>query len=368
MKLPNTRVSNGSIQFRKTYQGQQVVRSWPEREIVQATKDIYDLLAQMAKGEKLVLEIEHRMTVDEACATFEELHAPSLKTRPDCAPSEQPAYNLKCRLNVIKAAWPGRFFDSITPLEVRDFLNRFDTVGTRMKYLGTLTKMFNSFVEWNEDGELKVPVKLPKHNPAKRWRGKMETKDKTELPRNRVLTEQEWNALKQHMTDRCRQVCEVWLFQFLNMADIKQIHRMTVKGQLIEGVREKSGMRYQVPMLDGRPEKYDTTNFEREFHAALVAAKMDYPKDHAMHLTPRDLRRTGATWYYRKAKDNGALEKLRRMLGHSKISTTIRYLGLDDSDMAEAAQVMQDIRKNLAKDLANFPKSDEDLNQIRVVK
>lgn len=62
----------------------------------------------------------------------------------------------------------------------------------------------------------------------------------------------------------------------------------------------------------------DFTNFQREFKAAQVAAGMEFPK----------------------TKD---LVGISKMLGHAKISTTIRYLNIDETDKIRIAQVVDEI-------------------------
>ncbi len=92
--------------------------------------------------------------------------------------------------------------------------------------------------------------------------------------------------------------------------------------------------------MSNQPTSYDFTNFKREFKAALVAAGMDYPVEHPLHFTVRDLRRTGATWAYHKTKD---LRSIQKMLGHTKMSTTERYLNVSEENLHRIAQVVDEI-------------------------
>jgi len=95
-----------------------------------------------------------------------------------------------------------------------------------------------------------------------------------------------------------------------------------------------------VPVLANQPTSYDFTNFKRDFKGALVAAGMDFPVSHPRHFTVRDFRRTGATWAYHKTKD---LRSIQRLLGHSKLSTTERYLNVSDENLQGIAQVVDEI-------------------------
>lgn len=350
---PNTRVlSNGCLQFRKQYKGQRVVKTWPLRSKEQAIREVYDLLRKMSRNEDLLLELEHRMTVDEACDTYLQLHGPSLKKHSDGPRSKQPVYNLECSLAVIKKAWSGKFWDSLNYLDMRDFLTQFKTVATRMRYLTLLAHIFKSFGKWNRSATiLKNKVKLPNGNPASEWRSEMKASEKRELPLQRVLSIEEWSKFKVHLSDRSREICEIALRRFLRMSDIKQISKASIRGEVIEGLQAKTGEPFKVPTLGTQPLSYDFTNFRREFHNAQVNAGMDYPKTHLLHFTVRDLRRTGATWAYRKTKD---LVGISKMLGHTQITTTIRYLNIDDTDRANIARVMDEITTDtieLAKNL-----------------
>jgi len=339
---PNTRIKDGFIDFRKQYNGEPIARSWPVREKKKAFAEIYDLLQKISRNDDLVIQAEHRMTVEEAFETYLTLHGPSLKGGISEATRSQ--YRLlRCQLDQVKKAWGGKFLDTITKYDVRDFLSRYQSVGTVMKYLGILTTVFKKFEEWNEDGNiLKVRVKLPKHNPATKWRKDMRSHQKKELPRTRVLSPAEWAQFKPHLTDRARNICEIALRRFLRLSDIRQISYLSIRGDIIEGLQSKTGERFSIPTLDYQPTRYDFTNFKREFKRAQVAAQMDFPSSHPLHFTVRDLRRTGATWAYKKTKD---LVSISKMLGHTKITTTIRYLNIDDTDRASVAQAVDELAK-----------------------
>jgi integrase len=338
---PNTRIhASGHVEFRKQYKGNQVIRTWPIELKEKAFREIYDLLLRMSKNDDLIVETEHRMSIEEACDTYLQLHGPSLKGGVSMK-CNAPYYNLSCRLNVIKEAWSGRFYDTVTTHDVRDLLKRFKTPSTALKYLGTLTHMYRSYTSWNEEENvLKAKVKLSAVNPAIRWRAQMKSSQKKELPRTRVLSPHEWNQFKIHMKPRTREICEIALKRFLRLADIRQISQMMIKGEIIEGLQQKTGEKFTIPVLAQQPTSYDFTNFDREFRTAQVQAGMDFPVEHPVHFTVRDLRRTGATWAYQKTKD---LVGISKMLGHTKISTTIRYLNIDEADKHRIAQVVDEM-------------------------
>lgn len=337
MLPPNTRLKNGYIEFRKSYNGQSICRTWPAQHKVRALQEIYAILHKISRKEELTDQSEHRMSIDEAWATYLKVRGPSIKG--GISESRTSQYQrLICQMNKVKIAWSGRLFDTITKYDVRDFLAQYPNIGTQMKYLGILTTIFKSFAQWNDEGDiLSVKVKTPKYNPATKWRNEMKAHHKLELPRTRVLTHSEWNRFKVHLSTRTRLICEIALHRFLRLSDIRNISRSSINGQMIEGLQSKTGGRFTIPIMDDQPTHYDFTNFKREFKKAQVAANLEFPKSHPLHFTARDLRRTGATWAYRKTNNLVAISKL---LGHTKITTTIRYLNIDNADMLSVTQAL----------------------------
>jgi integrase len=261
-------------------------------------------------------------------------HGPSIKggvsTRADSA-----YYGFDVRMRVIKRFFTGRQSDEVSSLDVRDFLATFKTIGTRMRYLGSLGKIFAQVREWNQEGNvLPFKIKIPSANPAKTWRGKMKPGEKHEEPDTRVLSRKEWGDFKRHLRPRSLLICEVALRRFLRLADIKQISNENFRGKYIRGRQQKTGDVYAVPSIEGHPAVYDFTNFERDFKRAQRLSGMDWPTGHPLHFTPRTLRRTGATWAYQKTKDIYSISK---MLGHKNIKTTERYLGISHADLGAVA-------------------------------
>jgi len=75
-----------------------------------------------------------------------------------------------------------------------------------------------------------------------------------------------------------------------------------------------------------------------DFKKAQVASEMDWPADDKRHFSPKDLRRTGATWAWRAHPED--LLKISAMLGHKKLSTTQRYLRIRLVDVQSVADTM----------------------------
>lgn len=274
--------------------------------------------------------------IDEMCALLIKHHGPSLKGGiSDHWKSS--FYIWRTRVGIINRTWSGKLSSDVNAHHVRDLLAKYKTVGTRMKYLRIISHMFSAFAEWNEQGILTRKVLLPAQNPGKLWRTKMKPSEKRELPDTRVLSESEWLNFSQFLSRRAFHICDIALRRFLRRSDIQNICAETLANGTLEGIQEKTGDRYSIPALSNQPVKYDFTNFEKEFHQAQVDAEMNHPVGHPLHFSLRTLRRTGATWAYRKTKD---LVSISAMLGHRDIATTIRYLSITHADKALIAAAM----------------------------
>lgn len=288
-------------------------------------------------GDQTITAGGREITMTQFCDLYHEHHGPSLKGGVS-KHWRSPFKTLGYMLGVVKRSKLGaKIVSTVNRFDVRDFLSQFETIGTRMRYLAILIHMFNSADEWNEEKIVNPPISLPAQNPAKKWRSKMKSADKRCQIDKRVLSHEEWAKFKPHLTKRALAISEVTLRRFLRLADIKQISHLKIKDGMIEGLQEKTGEPFSVPILESHPSHYDFTNFRKEFHAAQVAVGMDYPKGHPLYFTPRTLRRTGATWAWLKTRD---LVGISKMLGHSRIETTIRYLNIDKKDLTAIAQAV----------------------------
>lgn len=301
------------------------------REIANARLTEYDKGQAASNGNAILAA--RRVTIEEACDLFFKHHSPGL--------TASSARDLGYRLKRIQRIWEGIWLDDITKYHVRDLLAQYRSVGDRLKYLRALTTLFNRFEEWNEDGKvLGFTVKIPLKNPATKWRKEMKPSQKKEHPRERVLTLEEWQKFRPHLTKRAMAICDLALRRFLRTTDIRRITHLSIEGDQIRGLQKKTGEPFLVPTLSKQPKKYDFTNFREEFLLAQIAADMNYPVDHPLHFNVRDLRRTGATWAYKKTKD---LVGISKMLGHTNIKTTIRYLHIDEVNRRAIADAIDEI-------------------------
>lgn len=302
-----------------------------------AVADVGEFLKAKDEGREVTVG-PRRLPIEEMCDVFLALYGPDCKG--GISDYHSSAYHgLALRLGQIKSFWEGKYADEIRSLNVRQYLAQFKTVGTRMRYLGVIGCMFRRYEEWNEDGipEINGPALLPKKNPATQRRKEMKPHEKLELPDTRVLTKEEWVKLWQHLSVRARAICEIALQRFLRLSDIRKISHLSISNGQIKGVQQKTGGEFSIPVIQSHGTKYDFTNFHAEFTNAQELAGLNYPSGHPLHFSVKDLRRTGATWYYNKTKD---LRRVQKMLGHKKLSTTERYLHISDVDLAEAAVTM----------------------------
>jgi integrase len=165
----------------------------------------------------------------------------------------------------------------------------------------------------------------------------MKASEKEEIPDDRVLSVDEWHQFAPHLTARAREICQVALGRFLRLSDIKKITKLAIAEGSIKGVQGKTGFAFKIPTIANQPQRYDFTNFRRDFKRAQITAGMNKPANHPLHFSPKDLRRTGATWAYRETRD---LAGISRMLGHRSERTTRRYLHITDVDISAITTVI----------------------------
>jgi len=300
--------------------------------------DITEFIKAKAEGRDPAQHLR-RIPIEAFADFYLMKHGPSLKGGVQNS-SRSNYYGRKKWVEGVKRFWNGKYADEITKLDVRDYLAQWANVGTIMRNLGTMTNMFRVMAEYNEEGIINPPIKLPPYNPGTKWRKEMKSSDKREVADDRVLSRDEWLQFSQHLKPRTFAICDIALRRFFRVSEIREFAKAKTSQGWIRGRQAKTGEQYSVPHMEGQLAKYDFTNFRREFKAAQIRAGMDHPSGHPMHFSIKDLRRTGATWAYRETKD---LVSISAMLGHKKIQTTIRYLKIDDTDKIRIAKVVDRI-------------------------
>ena len=238
--------------------------------------------------------------------------------------------------------WADMWVDEINHYHVRDLLAPYDSPGTKLRWIGSCGAMFKGAEEWNRLGNV-IPfkIRLPSYNPFKEWRGMMKSSEKDEQPDMRVLEPEEWYHFREFLPAKTRAICELALMRFMSLADIRAYaNKGHGEGDLMRERRQKSGELYVVPFLIGSPQRYDFTDFVGSFRRAQVKSGMDHPVGHPKHFSPKTLRKSGATWAWRETRD---LVTISQMLGHKKITTTQRYLGIKEGDIRTVAAAVDRI-------------------------
>lgn len=342
MKLPpNTAIVDGYIKFRKQYKGQSISRCYPVAREKQAVEEIYQILGKINRNEELFELEEHRITMSQAADLFWDLHA---SKKPEC--DGFPIY-----LARIKQHFGVTWYDTVTHEEVEVFLNwlrttpfsqvrhkntppRIMAVGSVNLHHKCLISIFNSIPRWVELKKI-ARVKLPvQRNPA----SLIEKESETECTRTRVLSQEELERLLSVATPRAARIIQMAVFTLLRYNDLKEAKLETKDPQnALRGVQGKTSKGYTISTNGYSMEALDFTNFHREFFSAIKKANIK-------NFQFRDLRRTGATYLFRKTNDLGMVQQ---RLGHASPAMTQKYLGILDGDNIRASAILGDILSTL---------------------
>jgi integrase len=336
---PNTRIKYGYVEFRKLYKGRMICQTWPEIKEKQAFEEIYKILAKINRNEELFELEEHRITMIQAADIFWERHA---SKKPNC--DGFPIY-----LARIRQHFGTMFYDQVTDEEVQEFLTWLKTTEfvhpsykktpTRVLAAGSinlhhkcLIHIFNAIPKWAELGKI-AKVTLPKQrNPASLISQMSESK----YVRTRALSLEELERLLGAATPRAATIIRNAIFTLLRKGDLKEAN-VVLFSNSVRGETQKTKRYYEIAKGGYQIEPMDFTNFDREFERAVKVAKLN-------DFQFRDLRRTGATWLFRKTNDLGMVQ-LR--LGHTTPNQTKKYLGILDSDNVKASEVLGSLLASL---------------------
>lgn len=291
---------------------------------------------QIANGRFGIPEKQNRIDVNQACDIYWELyarHRPSRKS-------------YRTSLRHIRDAWGSRYFDEITYEDVEKYRNEAERIrcATTVNREHTIiTHMPRIFRRWMATRTIE-PVKLP-DNP-----GSLVSKaPEGEHRRTRVLSIEEYERLQKNAIESVRLICEMAVMTLLRKRDLELLTRDNYNSttRTLSGIQTKTvvpgrckGHRYCIPVEDQEIERrimasdgrlLDFTNFRRRFAEAVKASNL---KDFVF----KDLRRTGATWLYKKGVD---LKTISLLLGRASTQMTEAYLGIVDGHTREAARLLQ---------------------------
>jgi integrase len=244
-------------------------------------------------------------------------------------------------VRLIKEAWSGRYADAMTGDDMRDYREGRRKQGVAESTINreqtAIITMFNKLAEWRRAGQIPRSILLPDGNPG---RG-VKKVNEDRFIRERLLTDEEYKNLWACADPRTRRIILAEMNLPLRFEDLKQLSKKSVNYKLrrFKGVQAKTGKEYSLPinevmwdLIRTAPGDHllDFTGFGSRWKRTLKRAGLK-------GLQFRDLRRTAATALH----DGG--EKLRTisaMLGHSAVSTTIRYLGLKEENLTQAGQLL----------------------------
>jgi len=308
---------------------------------------------QIANGQFNVPDQQMRITVNQACDVYWQLHAQGKPSRA----------GFRTSLNHIRDAWGERYFDEVTYEDVEQYrqaAERERAPSTVNREHTIITHMPRIFRRWIATGQIS-PVKLP-DNP-----GSLVSKaPETEHRRTRVLSMEEYERLQAHASPSLRLICEMAVTTLLRKRDLELLTRENYNPitRTLSGIQTKTvvpgrskGRPYCIPIENPELEKrimategclLDFTNFRKEFEAVVKAANLK-------GFVFKDLRRTGATWLHKKGMD---LKTISLLLGHASTQMTETYLGIVDGHTREAARLLQNTFRGVVNSVvkpADFP-------------
>lgn len=242
---------------------------------------------------------------------------------------------------LIKDAWCGRYADTMTGDDMRDYRDHRQKQGVAGSTINreqtAIITMFNKLVEWRRVGQIPRNILLPDANPG---RG-VKKVNEDRFIRERLLTDEEYKNLWACADHRTRRIILAEMNLPLRLEDLKQLSKKNINYKLgkFKGVQAKTGKEYSLPinevmwdLIKTAPADHilDFTGFERRWQRVVKRAGLK-------GLQFRDLRRTAATALHDGGK---TLKTISAMLGHGAVTTTIRYLGLKDENLKEAGDLL----------------------------
>lgn len=275
-----------------------------------------------------------RLLVEDVADLFFKLHG-------EKRPSTKGIGQFVRYVRLIKEAWRGRYVDSMTGDDMRDYRERRRKEGVSESTVNreqtAIITMFNKLVDWRRNGQIPKSVLLPDGNPGRGVRKISEDR----FIRGRLLSDEEYKNLWACADQRTRRIILAEMSLPLRLEDLKRLSKKDINHKLsqFKGVQAKTGKEYALPINEvlwkliataQGDQILDFTGFETRWKRVIKRAGLK-------GLQFRDLRRTAATTLH----DSG--EKLRTisaMLGHSSVATTIRYLALKDENLKQAGNIL----------------------------
>lgn len=288
-----------------------------------------------------IAETADRITLETACEIFWEKHASKVAT----------AYRQRLYLNQLKAMFPSRYLDTFTREDTETLRANLKAENPNIKEstinrLHTVfTAVFSAMQNWPKEKRMPKPVKLPPLNPG----SAVKKADELQYVRERIVSPEELKRFIACATPRLRNICVMAVNTLLSAKDLRALSiskNVNYDTCIISGVRSKtsqsSGEKFRHPFTpaivdiinQAKGDKIlDFTNYRKEWESALA-------KSGVARFTIMDLRKTGATMLHRAGKK---LKTISKMLSHRSITTTQRYLIVDEEDIKDAATSLSEL-------------------------
>lgn len=299
-----------------------------------AIAKLYQMRDQQRLGTLGIERPSEQMTIEDACDLYHKLHGANRE-------SKKGIKQFVRNLGYIKMAWAGRYVDTITYLDVKDYRKERLKHGVKESTINrehtVMTSLFNKLKNWRKIGQIPKHVKLPEENPG----SLVEKADELQFVRSRLLSQEEFEMLWRCADQRMRRIIRAEMNAPLRLEDLKQLtkEKINAKANEFRGVQTKTGINYYVPITEPmwelirtapRSEILDFSGFHLRWPKIARRAGL-------AGLQFRDLRRTAATALH----DNGVpLKTISAMLGHATVSTTERYLGLRAENLQAAGKIL----------------------------
>lgn len=165
------------------------------------------------------------------------------------------------------------------------------------------------------------------------------TWEKEDNERVRWLSDNEEKQLLELLPQPISAFCEILIHTGMRRGELLSITQDNVDGDYIRLWKTKTGKARSVPMSKRAKElvsQYAPFNLsEAEINAAWNKAKQQMGLEHDNDFVLHTLRHTTAT---RMLKRTGNIAIVQRMLGHAKITTTMRYAHIADDQLLAAVQ------------------------------
>jgi integrase len=299
-----------------------------------AIAKLYQMREQQRLGTLGIERPSEQMSVEDACDLYHQLHGSNRE-------SKKGIKQFVRNLAYIKTAWAGRYIDTITYLDVKEYRKARLKDGVKESTVNrehtVITSLFNKLKNWRKIGQIPKHVKLPDENPG----SLVQKADELPFVRSRLLSHEEFEMLWRCADHRMRRIVRAEMNAPLRLEDLKQLtkDKINAKANEFRGVQTKTGIPYYVPISEPMWELIRSAPGNQildfsGFHLRWpkIARRAGLPG-----LQFRDLRRTAATALH----DHGTkLKTISAMLGHSTISTTERYLGLRAENLQAAGKIL----------------------------